>query len=37
MKEDNRRILFSCLIILIVVGIFLSLLFIIGAGILIFG
>ena len=37
MKEYNRRILFSCLVILTVIGLFLSLLFIIGAGLLVLG
>jgi hypothetical protein len=37
MKESNRRILTSCLVILTVIGLFLSLLFIIGAGLLVLG
>jgi hypothetical protein len=35
MKETHRRLLNSCLVILIVIGVFISMLFIMGAGLLI--
>jgi hypothetical protein len=37
MKEYNRRVLYSLIVILTVIGLFLSLLFIIGAGFLVLG
>ncbi len=37
MSEIYRRLLNSCLVILMVIGLFISMLFIVGAGILIIG